>query len=330
MVDFAIWIKRVPKKFREDVDAFARFMVLECGLSSNTVSSYLSDLNQFVAHLQTARERVDWTEVVYSDAVDFIADGELKHAYSKATIARKIASIKSFSLFRSNQLEDNQAHFAELLIGPSVQWAAKKMPKVLSVPEITKLISQADGPEWVRLRDRAIIETLYGAGLRVSELCELSLKRINLTEGTSIIRGKGDRERLVIFGACASKALRDYLSVRHHFTKKGTTVDHVFLTRLGKRPHPRSIQRLVKELAIRADIWTFQDESGQRDTYVTPHTLRHSFATHLLQGGADIRVIQELLGHADISTTEIYAKTNADMLLEAHAFSHPRNQRPSP
>jgi integrase/recombinase XerD len=312
-----------PAPLAEDVESYLVWMELERGLASGTVAGYASDLAQFAQFLFDHRSRCDWASVITEDLREYIRYLTTESKVEIPTLRRKMAAIGTFSryLLRENR---QSSDFSEL-IGRPVSSAQSSLPKGLSISEVAALLNAPDVTNPAGLRTRAMLEVLYSGGLRVSELCSLDLEDLRLEEGSARVSGKGSKEREILLGAPAIKAIRDYLTAgRPHFVKSKTHRE-VFISKFGSRITRRYMLKSIREMAIKAGVKTFiNSDTGLVDTKVSPHTLRHSFATHMLQGGADMRVIQELLGHSDISSTEIYAKTNPEMLLEAHALFHPR------
>jgi integrase/recombinase XerC len=241
----------------------------------------------------------------------------LSEKNSRATVARKLAAIRSFYkwLVKTDQIPQNAAARIPL---PKTE---KKLPNFLSVSQVSELLEAPSVEAPDGLRDRAILELLYSSGLRVSELTSLDLGQLRFSggkdEGGSItVRGKGSKERVVVFGPTARKAVENYLFARPGVVAKGNAVDEtaLFLNRLGTRLTPRSVERMIVHFARTLGL-----PSG-----VTPHTLRHSFASHLLANGADLRVIQELLGHSSLSTTQKYTHLNLADILREYDRAHPR------
>ncbi|MGC8668739.1 MAG: site-specific tyrosine recombinase XerD [Chthonomonadales bacterium] len=288
----------------EWIAAFIAHLVAERDLSPNTVSAYRRDLSQFAAFLDA--ERIAPANVAEAHVARFaqaLADSGL----SPASIARKLTAVRVFARFLVSE-ELLARDFTELM---EPRKAHRKLPRTLSVSRTAKLVEAASGQRVKDLRDRALVELLYATGLRVSEAVGLRLRDVDLQEGWVRCVGKGSKERIVPIGKPACGWLQDYLHAR---AAEGTASSYLFPGR-GDRPLSRQeAWRVVKRCALRAGI-------GQR---VTPHTLRHSFATHLLAGGADIRSIQEMLGHARLATTQIYAHVDMDRVKDAYRRSHPR------
>jgi integrase/recombinase XerD len=304
----------LPAGFADNIDGFIGFIELERGLSRHTVSAYESDLRQcarFVARGGVRR----WADVAPAQLSEWIyALSEEKLAAS--SLARKLTALRTFAryLVREGLCP---ADFTELLIGPKL---ARKMPGTLSEGEVERLLAAPVGGDAHAVRDRAILEFFYSSGLRVSELAGLTLQQLDLEHGFVRVFGKGSKERVVPVGSKACAALADYITAaRRHFVKP-CTGSQLFLSERGTAISRKMLWVLIKNYAKRAGI-------TQR---VKPHLLRHSFATHLLSGGADLRAIQEMLGHASISTTQIYTAVTPDRRLAEHAKFHPRNKEASP
>lgn len=313
----------IPASFSSEVDAFMAWMELEKGSARLSVEAYHQDLAQFALFLQNSLGLSDWHAVTKEHVSAYQQFMATDMGYADRSISRKLAAIRTFSKhrFASQELPD----FAELVTGPSSRHS-KTLPKFISVAEVERMVQVPDVTTPAGLRDRAVLELLYSSGVRVSELCALELTALNLDEGSCRIHGKGNKERLTLLGGPATKALRDYLAAGRQAFVKAKTTNAVFISKFGSALTPRYVQKCVKRCAIHAQVMTFTKPNGDSDSAVSPHTLRHSFATHMLQGGADLRVIQDLLGHESVETTEIYAKTNPEMLLETHALHHPRNK----
>lgn len=293
-----------------DIDAFVDAILLEEGQSENTRQAYGSDL-RFFAEWLAKRGKTSAKEVTTDDIADFL-QAEREAGLKSSTRARRSAAIRG--LFRFLQQRRAIARNpAELLDSPKPD---QTLPRVLSEAEVFRMLDGVSGLDPRSLRDRAILEILYGCGLRVSELCELRLEDI-VAEGELLrIFGKGSKERVVPIGGAASRALNAYLqSARLVFTKGDFSVPYVFVTRRQDKFTRRGVLKIVKERAMAADI---------DPAKISPHVLRHCFASHMLSRGADIRAIQELLGHADIGTTQIYTHVDTAKFAEVHRL-HPRH-----
>jgi integrase/recombinase XerD len=303
-------LSKAPPAFAGDVDGFIAFIDLERGLSVHTRDNYQRDLDQASSFLARAGA-ASWREVPPAQASDWLRSLS-RRGFAPASLARKLAALRVFAryLVRENLRADD---FAALLTGPKL---ARRLPGTLSPEEVRRLLEAANRGDAPSLRDRALLELLYASGLRVSELAGLTLQQIDLENGFLRVFGKGAKERVVPMGRRARDAVATYLEAgRPHFVRK-TTGSELFLSNRGKGLSRVRLWMLVKDYAKRAGIVR----------PVKPHLLRHSFATHLLGGGADLRAIQEMLGHASISTTQIYTSVEPQRLLAHHAKFHPRNK----
>lgn len=292
----------IVRKYRE-------YLKLEKGLSPNTLEAYLTDLDKLMSFLTL--EGIDFLEVCLADLQRFAAGLHNIGIHARSQ-ARIISGVKSFFRFllMSDYLE---ADPSELLESPKIGF---KLPEVLSVAEIDAIISAVDRSKPEGQRNRAILETLYSCGLRVSELVNLKLSDLYLDEGFIKVEGKGSKQRLVPISPRAIHELRLYFSDRNGIEVKPGYEDFVFVShRRGKSLSRIMIFHLIKELAVQANI----------TKNISPHTFRHSFATHLLEGGANLRAIQCMLGHESIATTEIYTHIDREMLRSEIIEHHPRN-----
>lgn len=289
------------------VKRFLDYIFIECGLSGATVTAYKRDLCMFWDHLEA--EDVDPAKIAIEDVRRHVIDLG-KRRYSVATIARHLASIKVFLRFLHAErvlLRD----ISTLLESPK-RW--KTIPKALQPRTVEKLLYAPDPTNEYYLRDRALLELLYATGMRVSEVVDLTLDRINLKLGYVRCIGKGRKERVVPVGKKAIVATSEYVEVLRPRLMGDAFTDAVFLSRTGRPLDRSNIWRLVKKYALEAGI----------DVPLSPHTLRHCFATHLLAGGADLRIVQELLGHSDPTTTEVYTHVDEHRLKQVHLQFHPR------
>lgn len=291
---------------------FLTHLGLEKNASPQTVKSYREDLSQALQFLrdltkQQALPPDDWNTRNLRAFVSWLHGQK----YAKSTVARRLAAVRTFGKFlcRQGTLETNPAVG---LRGPRQE---KKLPHFLTLEDVLRLLDVPGGATWLGRRDRAILEVLYSAGLRVSELVGLNLSDVALADGVLTIRGKGKKERLALIGQHATDSLRAWLADRPEvLTGASRVTDAVFLNRNGTRLTTRSVGRLLAKHLKRAGL----------DPRTTPHTLRHSFATHLLDNGADIRGVQELLGHKSLATTQVYTHVTAKRLNEAYQKAHPR------
>jgi integrase/recombinase XerD len=289
------------------VDAFVAYAAGECHLAENTVAAYRRDLEHFVEWLQQ-RDILGLSIRDLADYVGWLHGREL----APASIARHIVSLKVF--FRYLQLEGAMRDNLAELLGSQKLW--ERVPKVLSVEQIDRLFAAPGRTDACWRRDRALLELLYATGCRASELSNLRLCDVHLDEGFCICRGKGDKERLVPLNVRAVEAVRAYL--QHERPKLASqsrsTADWVLLSYRGRRLRRERIWELLKRYASRVGV----------PPEISPHSLRHSFATHLLAGGADLRLVQEMLGHASIATTQIYTHVDPSRLKAVHKKFHPR------
>ncbi len=292
------------------VDRFLSHMAVERGLSRNTLEAYSRDLLSFLDFLD--HHKVPTLEEVKPYHVqDFLSLLRVRKL-SPRSVARRLAAIRSFFRFlvRRGLVPSNPT---SALQSPRV---GRSLPRTLSRGDVVALLDRPSGQDPLKMRDRAMLEVMYATGMRVSELVGLDLHQIDFITGTAQVRGKGGKERVVPLGEYAIEALRAYLEQgRDRLGKRGST-RAVFLNRSGKRLTRQGFWKALKGYAKGAGI----------EGAVTPHVLRHSFASHLLEGGADLRAIQELLGHADIATTQIYTHVARGHLKEVHRRFHPRGE----
>ena len=287
---------------------YQQYLKLEKALSANTLDAYLTDLNKLLCFLKT--ENIDMLAVTLDDLQRFAA-GLHDIGIHPRSQARILSGIKSFFHFlvMADYREDDPS---ELLEGPKIGF---KLPEVLTVEEIDTIISTVDMSKKEGQRNRAILETLYSCGLRVSELCNLKLSELYFDEGFIKVEGKGSKQRLVPISPRAIKEIKYWLLDRNLGKIKKGFEDYVFLARWGNSISRIMVFHLIKELAEKAGI----------TKNISPHTFRHSFATHLLEGGANLRAIQCMLGHESTATTEIYTHIDRNMLRSEIIEHHPRN-----
>jgi len=300
------------------IDRFADYLKYQRNASTHTLRNYLSDLEQFYDHLCPRdaagnRPEIDIHQIDHITIREYMAR-LYRDSRKKSSIARKLATLRTFFKFlcREQVLESNPAR---LVSSPRQE---KRLPKVISVDDVVHFIETPNTDTTLGIRDRAIIELLYATGCRVSEVAGMNLVDIDLKNQTIRVRGKGRKERFVPFGSKAKEALSAYLVERNTLLSQAPEhkrdANVVFLNYQGTRISTRSIARLiekyVKECALAQNI--------------SPHSLRHSVATHLLSAGADLRAIQELLGHARLSTTQIYTHVSIEQLMQVYDKAHPR------
>jgi len=292
----------------ETIQAFIDYLTIERGLSSNTVSAYAHDLVQFAAY--AGEHGASSVGEITERTVEGFLQGLREAAMSPNSISRKLSAIKTFCKFACREGFTDTDFTAEI----EGMKGAKRLPSVLSVEEVASLLNQPDMETEAGLRDKAMLETLYASGLRVSELINLRLSDLNLSVGFLRCFGKGSKERIVPLGKVAIGYLERYMAESRPAYARSGSSEYLFLTIRGRKMSRVGFWKLIKRHAARAGI----------TRSITPHTLRHSFATHLLQGGADLRSIQEMLGHADIATTQIYTHVTQDHLKEVYRETHPR------
>ncbi len=293
------------------IQGYKAYLKLEKGLSENSIMAYIRDLRKLIAFVEenyASKELEELSSEILSDFVQSI----VKQNIAPRSQARIISGIKSFYtyLLIEDKIEnDPTEHIAPPKIGQS-------LPTVLSVDEIEALLSAIDLSKPAGHRDKAILETLYGCGLRVSELINIKLSDLYFDEGFIRVTGKGNKERLVPVGQKAVKEIQFYLdSFRNKIEVDAGSAEYLFLNQKGKRLSRVSVFNIIKSLAEKVGI----------TKNISPHTLRHSFATHLVEGGANIRAVQEMLGHESIVTTEVYAHIDKDYLRSEIIEYHPRS-----
>lgn len=292
---------------------FEEYLKLEKNLSPHTVKAYMSDICQFNSFLAVKARDVKIGEIDHLAVRGYI--GSLYKKEKKSSIGRKLASIRSFFdyMIKKGYLENNPARMVSL---PKPE---KVLPCFISVDEAFALMDKPKGPSFIHIRDRAILETLYSCGLRVSELVGLDMDNINLRDSILRVTGKGNKERIAPIGEKAVRALEEYVKEKFKaqsskFKVKEEKKEPLFVNIRGGRLTQRSVERFVKK-------YTAGIASGKR---VTPHSLRHTFATHLLDNGADLRGIQEMLGHASLSTTQKYTHLSMERLMDVYDRAHPK------
>ncbi len=299
-----------PPAFEAWINGFLAWVQLEKGLSNNTIESYETDLNQCALFLE-ARGVGHWKEAKlddYSAWMISLTDDN----YAVASLARKLSALRMMIRYFVGEGELNENH-TELLGNPKKR---RSLPHCLTIPEVEKMLEAPDLSTPLGKRDRALLELMYGSGLRVSEICSIPVNAFDPDEGFARVFGKGAKERVVPVGRFAVEAVRNYLHGGRPFLSKEGTGGELFLSIRGKAISRKMVWVLVRQYAQKAGI----------EKKVSPHGLRHSFASHLLMGGADVRSVQEMLGHADIGTTQIYTHVGSERLLDEHANFHPLAQ----
>jgi integrase/recombinase XerD len=310
------------------VRTYLDHLVVERGLAENSVTSYRRDLRRYLEHLDKAGiDRLDdITEQTVSDFLMALREGDADHrALSASSAGRTVVAVRGFHRFA---VKDGLAQ-ADPSAGVRPPTPAKRLPKAVSLDDVERLLDAAGAPGTaLALRDRALLEVLYGTGARISEAVGLDVDDLDLepdtgpeqVQGTVLLRGKGSKERIVPVGSYATEAVRAYVvRGRPALVAAGPAKGSggaLFLNSRGGRLSRQSAWAVIVKAAERAGL----------TAEVSPHTLRHSFATHLLEGGADVRVVQELLGHASVTTTQVYTLVTVDSLREVYAAAHPRAQ----
>jgi integrase/recombinase XerD len=302
---------------RDLVKAFLNYLAIEKGFSANTVSAYRNDLDQLAGFIEGTASakgfKAEWLSVDRNLLINYIIDLKDRN-YSSATVARKVAAVKSFFAFLVDERKI-QNDPTENISSPKVN---KSLPKPLSLTEIDVLLAEpakSSTPE--AMRDVAMLELLYASGMRVSELMDLNINDINLKASFVRCMGKGSKERIIPIHDRAVRSVKEYISEARPHLLKGKEEQALFLNRRGDRLTRQGFWLILKGHAKSAGI----------KKVVTPHTLRHSFATHILNGGADLRAVQELLGHANISSTQIYTHLTSEHVRHAYDKAHPRAEK---
>lgn len=301
------------------VGKFLKYLAIERNSSAHTITSYKTDILQFIDFLKDSEEYdIQSSEINSVTRLDIrMWLGQLSdEGYARNSIARKVASLRSFFkyCFKRGHVQKNPAH---LLLVPKKE---KRLPKTVNSADIDRMMDIAGGDSPEDHQNRAILELFFGTGIRLSELTQLSLDDLNFNKKQILIQGKGNKQRIVPLGIQALNALHRHLDTRLSLFGTKTDTDAkkaVFLAPGGQRVYPRYVQRLVKSIIEKIS------EVSQK----SPHVLRHSFATHLLDAGADIRIIKELLGHTNLSSTQIYTHTSVEHLKNVYNQAHPRAEQ---
>ncbi|HEY80990.1 MAG TPA: site-specific tyrosine recombinase XerD [Caldilineae bacterium] len=300
---------------QDQINQFLEYLEVEKGYSTNTLAAYQNDLGQFLVFLQAQQRSPeqrpdDWAGVTRDHIISYILDMK-EREYASSTIARKVAAVKSFfkHLHEMGAIRTNPANELE------TPRAEKHLPATISAAEVDKLLAAPSTATPAGLRDRAMLELLYATGLRVSELVSLNVNDVDLEEGMVRCMGKGKKERILPVYQRAREALARYLKEgRPRLLGEGNNEQALFLNRRGARLTRQGLWLIIKR---------YVEQVGIKEN-VTPHTLRHSFATHMLRGGADLRAVQQMLGHANISTTQIYTQVTDERMREVYDEAHPR------
>ncbi len=293
----------------EYLEAFLNFLFWERRVAENTILAYRQDVASFLRFLKECR--VEDFSLVTLDTLEAFVEHESSAGLEATTLARRISALRTFFRFlvREKVAREN---LAKLLDTPRIK---RHLPEVLTVEEVEALIASCDVTKPSGVRDRAILELMYSSGLRVSEVVFLEFQHLDLEEQMLRLWGKGFKERIVPFGERAKEALLEYLNRARNLLLRGKKSRYIFVSGPSGKPLSRqSVWNMVKRYALQAGI----------RKHITPHTLRHTFATHLLEGGAELRVVQEFLGHSDIATTQVYTHVNRRLLRESYERAFPR------
>jgi len=291
------------------IEEFVSYLSIERGLAENTVQSYLHDLNSFYNYVHDKLKIISLEDITGDIIIGYLLYLQ-KSGKATSTLARHIAALKSFFhyLLRENLLAVDPTSNLET---PKL---SRKLPRVLTVGEVDRLLQQPDTSTPAGLRDKCMLEVLYATGLRVTELISLKINQVNYETGYVRCFGKGSKERIVPLGKVARDYLELYLRNGRGRLAKLPSEDALFINHFGKKLTRQGFWKILKKYVRKAGI--------KKD--ITPHTLRHSFATHLLENGADLRVVQEMLGHADITTTQIYTHLTNKHIRNVYNQTHPR------
>jgi len=290
----------IKSKINKSISSFSEYLLYQKGLSQNTVDSYKSDLTKLSNYLQNQDLSKTTIDNFFIDMSEF--------NYSSSTKKRMHSSIKNFLKY-INENED----YESIDISDIKLKSSKKLPEVLSITDIENMINFYNHETYLDSRNRTVIDVLYSTGCRVSELCDINISDIDLDEKYLKLKGKGSKQRIVPIGSMLYKNLMQYLNVRETFLQNRG--EPLFLSKSKNKLDRTAVFRIIKKTA--------KNISLQTDVY--PHTLRHSAATHMLEGGCDLRTVQEFLGHSSVSTTQIYTKVTKEFLEEAFTESHPRS-----
>ena len=296
------------KKNEEYLDSYLTYLKIERGLSDNSIESYKNDVVKFKNYAD--KEKLDLAKIDYDFVNQFLAV-LYDESYSDTSVAHTIVVLKGFYKY---MILEGYCDISPVLniVSPKI---TRKLPVYLTYEEINKLLATPDKSTSSGLRDYAMLELMYSSGLRVTELVLLELNQLHLEQGYLILMGKGNKERIAPFGKNAKLALEEYINEsRKDFYKTGISKDYIFLSRLGKPFTRQGFWKMIKKFTREASI----------EKEISPHKLRHSFATHLLENGANLRVIQKMLGHANITTTQIYTHINYERLSKIFNKAHPR------
>ncbi len=303
---------RQSKQKNRMVEEFRHYLLFERRLSGNTVSSYTGDVEKFLLFLSSRKKKLA-EEAGREHIADYLSNLS-RRGFDPSTVARNLSSVRAlYSFLIASRVR--QGDPTELLERPRL-W--KRLPKTLSVDEVRQLLSQPDPATPLGLRDRAMLEFMYATGSRVSELLSATLESVDLNEKQFRCVGKGGKERIVPLGSEACKAIEQYMRRARPALLKQRKSAFLFVNARGQKLSRMGFWKILRGYCLKANLRAAP----------SPHVLRHSFATHLLEGGADLRVVQELLGHSSISTTQIYTQVDREYLRKVHSRFHPRARLP--
>jgi integrase/recombinase XerC len=293
------------------LEQFINYIEIEKRYSFNTVKNYERDLEDFYSFLN--KEAIDSIKAIDYKVVRLYLNYMYQKKYSKKTISRNISTLRSFFKYlkKHNHINNNPM----LLITNPKQ--DKKLPNFLYYNELTKILDIPDKSTPFGLRDALIIELFYSTGIRVGEIVNIKIKDIDLSNKKINIVGKGNKERIVLYGSVCNDLLKEYIDSKRQLINEKVNTDNLFINHLGNKLTPRGIEYILNKVIKKSDI----------NTKVTPHTLRHTFATHMLNEGADLKSVQELLGHENLKTTQIYTHVSNERLRSVYLKTHPRARR---
>lgn len=314
------YIGKMKAPLQDYIEKFKKYLVIEKNASQHTITNYLIDLNQFSGFLMETGHGIEAGGVNLQNLDRMVVRSFMGYLYSKsysgATMGRKLACLSSFFRFlcREGYLKTN---FAKTIPIPK---KINKLPSYLTVDDTFRLLDLPEENSFIGARDKAMLELFYSTGMRISELVAIRLENLDLESRMVLVRGKGKKERLLPFGRKTVEAIREYLTFRLQVIrtrKPNPAPEEIFLNTRGSGISDRGVRKAL----------TRYTKAGHFSGHVSPHTLRHSFATHLLEAGADLRSIQEMLGHASLSTTQKYTHLTMDRLMETYDKAHPRAQK---
>ncbi len=292
---------------KNDMENYLNYIQKIRNFSENTFVSYKQDLESFAVYLE--EKKINYKALKKQDIWDYLKYLEEIEHYSSSTIARHITALRSFYAYLTSEEKINTNLF-QSIHNPKIQ---KKLPNALNYEEMDQLLDFKNAKTPWEIEEKLVFELLYATGLRVSELSDIELLHINQTEKTIKVMGKGRKERIVYFGECAQDALEDFLRVRHELLKQGES-KYLFVNSIGGKLSRKSIEQMVSKRVKKIAL----------QHHVSPHTIRHTFATHLLENGADIKTVQELLGHEKLGTTQIYTHLTSEYLRSVYRNKLPR------